>query len=570
MFVTRLAHRAVSVGLAFGLAIPLVACSERTGILVEVSRDEATTPAEIDQLRFFVGLATDNASGYLDDGDPAQQVDMPGGRDLAADPYRLLINRADADTGAVKIAVTAYQNGQLVGFGGLDQMIPFLDGKVVQWDVMVKGDWIGRVDETETGCLAWTTDDGTVIIASPDDHDCDGDPGDVDCNDEDPTVGPSQPEICNNDINDDCDAETDEEEDVDGDGVYNCEDCDDNNKFRFPGNTEVCDGIDNDCNQRCDDGPLDFDGDDYTICDRKILSDGSCSDVNPAHNDCNDHDPEVHPGAVETCNGVDDNCNEQCDEGFDQDHDTFTACGSRIDVCDGTKDTDVDCAPENENAFPGNVPEWCDGVDNDCNGVFYPATVPCYVSSESQCVIGTRSCGDAEGEGWTSECKPPLEEPQVVPGSLCAAYDGECAETADPYGCANDVATVTTYSCTLNYHEANPEQLCQPASALLPNSVADALCHWGILPAFGRPPAYDIGFSEVYNGTSLSDAIALCQPFVVINGPLVVPPVHDRYLLFQHVETQTNAVQMFQLDITPVAVSECAGNGLICPDLPDF
>ena len=54
----------------------------------------------------------------------------------------------------------------------------------------------------------------------------------------------------------------------------------------------------------------DYDGDSYGVC----------------NGDCNDTDPSIHPGVVEVCNGVDDNCNGTTDEGFDQDGDGHTSC----------------------------------------------------------------------------------------------------------------------------------------------------------------------------------------------------------------------------------------------------
>lgn len=42
--------------------------------------------------------------------------------------------------------------------------------------------------------------------------------------------------------------------------------------------------------------------------------------------DCNDANPAINPSAVEVCNGLDDNCSSQIDEGFDQDGDGFTTC----------------------------------------------------------------------------------------------------------------------------------------------------------------------------------------------------------------------------------------------------
>jgi len=56
-----------------------------------------------------------------------------------------------------------------------------------------------------------------------------------------------------------------------------------------------------------------------------VASQPACSDADgdgygvgcAAGNDCNDHDPAIHPGAAEVCNFKDDNCNGLVDEGPD-------------------------------------------------------------------------------------------------------------------------------------------------------------------------------------------------------------------------------------------------------------
>jgi hypothetical protein len=71
-------------------------------------------------------------------------------------------------------------------------------------------------------------------------------------------------------------------------------DCDDTNPDVFIGAVEVCDGADNDCDPTTDDNG-DLDGDLVTRC----------------AGDCNDLDPSVFPGAAEVCDQRDNDCDGQ-------------------------------------------------------------------------------------------------------------------------------------------------------------------------------------------------------------------------------------------------------------------
>ncbi len=64
----------------------------------------------------------------------------------------------------------------------------------------------------------------------------------------------------------------------------------------------------------------DVDGDGYSSgnmivqCSRPVGY-KAASELIATSGDCNDNNPNIHPGATEVCNGVDDNCNGQIDEG---------------------------------------------------------------------------------------------------------------------------------------------------------------------------------------------------------------------------------------------------------------
>lgn len=154
--------------------------------------------------------------------------------------------------------------------------------------------------------------------------------------------------------------------DRDGDGHYGISpycpegrDCNDRDPAVYPGAKELCDGKDNNCDGQVDEGlSTDADGDGHYAI-------GSCKQ--PA-DDCNDNDPAVYPGAPEICDGKDNNCDGQVDEGFF----VGAICMVGIGACErqGILVCSADGAGTICNATPGQPsPEICDGIDNNCNGI---------------------------------------------------------------------------------------------------------------------------------------------------------------------------------------------------------
>ena len=89
-------------------------------------------------------------------------------------------------------------------------------------------------------------------------------------------------------------------------------DCDDKCPTCNPGNNESgCDGKDNDCNNQVDEG-CNKDGDGY--CDGTKLTIGAPPICPKGGNDCNDNASTINPAAPELCNNIDDNCNTIIDE----------------------------------------------------------------------------------------------------------------------------------------------------------------------------------------------------------------------------------------------------------------
>ncbi len=178
-------------------------------------------------------------------------------------------------------------------------------------------------------------------------------------------------------------------EDADGDGFSEAQgDCDDENADINPDATEMCDGADNDCDGVTDEQDaadvttwyFDGDGDGYGDDDATAVGCDGFQNHVAQGGDCNDDVASAYPGATEICDGYDNDCNGEVDDGdipsaptwyYDGDGDDFgnpdiseVGCSPSTDYVDNGEDCDDSNAAINPDAADGTG----DGIDDNCDG----------------------------------------------------------------------------------------------------------------------------------------------------------------------------------------------------------
>jgi hypothetical protein len=125
---------------------------------------------------------------------------------------------------------------------------------------------------------------------------------------------------------------------------------------------------------------LDLDGDGYYNTTILIQCDnpGTGYIRNPiAGQDCNDNDASIHPGAVELCDGIDNNCDGFIDNGVqstfyrDNDGDGYGDANNTVLACSapsGYVSDATDCNDNNSAVNPGASEVCGNGIDDNCNG----------------------------------------------------------------------------------------------------------------------------------------------------------------------------------------------------------
>jgi hypothetical protein len=243
-------------------------------------------------------------------------------------------------------------------------------------------------------------------------------------------------------------------------------------------------------------GCVDLDGDCYVSgcgaeVDRALFA---------AFADCDDGRPDVHPGQAELCDGVDDDCDGNTDEGFDVGAECDDGCGTGKLECSVGDPMAVTCSTNaGQSAARDDVEEVCDGRDDDCDG-----------RVDEDCRVDLPA---APGRGTPILC------PDLVLAAPAAPAPPLPPDAAVPDAAAPDAAAP----------EAGPGEASAPDAGPADAAVADAALPDAAAADAGPPPAADPPLVFVEQGRLLAlpaggVSQGTAQPQVLAAGPNLAYP----------------------------------------------
>ncbi|MFN5093074.1 MAG: MopE-related protein, partial [Bacteroidota bacterium] len=305
----------------------------------------------------------------------------------------------------------------------------------------------------------------------------------TDCNDADASINPN----------------TVWYEDADGDGYYvntlvqclspgasfntvggTSGDCDDTNFAVNAGVSEICNEMDDNCNSLIDEGVqttyyFDADLDGFGDVNSDTLACAAPTGYVASNTDCNDNDSSINPAGIEICNGIDENCNNQIDEGVlttyfaDLDNDSFGDAANDSLACSlpiGYVTDNTDC--NDNDAFYNPLTVWY--LDADGDGYYIDSLTQCVQpSTDYTVVLGILGdCNDFDStinaaateicNTIDDNCDGQIDE-GVTPITYYADLDGDGFGDVfnDSLACSQPIGfTLDSSDCNDNNNQINP------------------------------------------------------------------------------------------------------------------
>ena len=298
-----------------------------------------------------------------------------------------------------------------------------------------------------------------------------------DCNDSSSAIRPGASELPGDNVDQDCNGSETCYTDADNDGFAtattlvssdaDCNDvgeavatdprtdCSDGNAAIFPGAVERCDSLDNDCDALTDDADSgltggtsyypDGDSDGFGLTSGLLSRCAAPPGYVTVGGDCNDASGTIRPGATETCDGVDQDCDGAIDDGAvggsswypDLDGDGFGDPAASITSCTTPPSGYIAAAGDCDDtrvAINPDGTEVCDrlDLDEDCNGVSDD------FDAGTDSSTATDWYGDADGDSFGG----------AFLGRTCEAPSGAVSTTGDCDDSDNSRFPAAAESCT--------------------------------------------------------------------------------------------------------------------------